>query len=149
MDALGWIVQLRHTASVTALSGLGCQQVRCLVQSLHTDVDHFLLDLDTNFGVLELMDDAELAGAAGPARVQLAAQPLPALANMSNAELTREAAAMATAATRYKLEAEHAACNAERARADMQTLRRDSLRTAECASRDAACLCLTPCAGTL
>jgi hypothetical protein len=105
------------------------------VQSLHADIDSFLLDLDTNFGIMELMDDADSAVVGGtPAAQHLQVQPRESLAGLDDAEIAREAAATSSAATRFKMAAEHAAHLAERAHTDMQTHRREALRAAECAS---------------
>lgn len=105
------------------------------MQGLHADIDSFLLDLDTNFGVMELLDDQELAatgmrdGAVSPP-----IQPRPSLAGMDDAAIAREAAAMSTAATRLHMDAQHAAELAERARLDMQAHRQDAVKAAKCVS---------------
>lgn len=100
-----------------------------MLQALHSDVDHFLLELDTCFGISELVDKETDTPS------KLAQQDAPAhnaFKHLSQADISREAAAASTAAARFRLSAGQADQAAQRARQEMQLHRASSKDAARC-----------------
>lgn len=116
------------TANMFACRNSWTQAPKDMLQALHSDVDNFLLELDTCFGVAELLDtDTTLSD------VRSAQSGQQAFTHLTQADISREAAAASTAAARYRLSAGQAAQAAQRARQDMQSCRAASKEAAWCA----------------
>ena len=103
------------------------------MQSLHKDIDTLLLDLDTSFGVMELLDDAELLSFCEASKSRAKKHtPKETATPPEDGELTREAAATSAAAARFKVAADEASKLAQRARAEMEARRQDAIYAATC-----------------
>ena len=99
---------------------------------MHTDIDALLLDLDSNFGLAELLDDpSKQPSNSERLRAAASLQDLKPVGELSTEELAREAAATAAAAGRSRAAAAHALQLVRRARADMMSDRAKAAASAE------------------
>lgn len=115
------------------------------MQNLHSDIDALLLELDSSFGVMELLHDSDLQSFCDSSQKRsVKTRRVQHTADEHDGHLTREAAATSAAASRFKMAAEQSAQLAARARSEMQARRRDAVTAATCAapSSHAACECL-------
>lgn len=123
------LTYLQHVFSVVCLLSTGLA-----LQDLHTDIDALLLDLDSNFGLAELVDEPAMTPTtADRLRTAASLQDQRPAGELSTAELAREAAATSAAAGRSRAAAAHAAQLMQRARGEMVSDRAKAAASAECA----------------
>jgi hypothetical protein len=109
-----------------------------MVQNLHSDIDTLLLNLDSGFGIAELVDKAEAVPAPMSCTLCKQNEPTP-LRELTTAEVAREAAATCAAASRFSMAADDAKKLAERARNEMIKQREDAAKAAAYVSHHIEC----------